>query len=372
MSWPVVDLTNVCRPKQWPTISKSDLLASGFPVYGANGRIGFYSEYNHEEPTILITCRGATCGTINVCDSQSYVTGNAMALDDLDRNRVDLRFMVYALRDADFSSVITGVAQPQITRETLSRLQVPLPALAEQKRIAGILDAADALRAKRREALAQLDSLLQATFLDLFGDPVTNPKGWEVVPLEMLCERIVDCPHSTPEYSERQTGLFCVRSADIQNGRIDLSDARHVEQPIYGDRVRRHVPRTGEVIYTREGGRLGLAAQVPPRRNICLGQRMMLFDANRKRASNAFIWGLLNSASIYKLVNAMSGGGAAPRVNIKQLRKIEAICPPVSVQHSFDKVVASVGGMAALGHTHLAELDTLFASLQSRAFRGEL
>src|ERR1700722_15147401 len=103
MSWPIVDLMNVCRPKQWPTVSKSELLASGYPVYGANGRIGFYSKYNNKKPTILITCRGATCGTINGCDSKSYVTGNAMALDDLDRDRVDLRFTVYALQQADFS-----------------------------------------------------------------------------------------------------------------------------------------------------------------------------------------------------------------------------------------------------------------------------
>ena len=102
-----------------------------------------------------------------------------MALDALDKAKADLRFVTRALESADFSTVITGVAQPQITRQTLSRLQIPLPPLAEQKRIAAILDAADALRAKRRETLAQLDTLLQSTFLDMFGDPVTNPKGWE-------------------------------------------------------------------------------------------------------------------------------------------------------------------------------------------------
>ena len=75
-----VSLSDVCRPKQWKTISKSQLTTEGYPVYGANGRIGFYSEYNHELPTLLITCRGATCGALNVCEPRSYVTGNAMAL----------------------------------------------------------------------------------------------------------------------------------------------------------------------------------------------------------------------------------------------------------------------------------------------------
>ena len=73
---------------------------------------------------------------------------------------------------------------PALNKAKLQILQIPLPPLAEQKRIAGILDAADALRAKRREALAQLDTLLQSTFLDMFGDPVTNPMGWEVTTVE--------------------------------------------------------------------------------------------------------------------------------------------------------------------------------------------
>lgn len=81
-SWPVVQLVEVTSPKQWPTITQEQLTESGFPVYGANGRIGFYSEFNHAKETVLVTCRGATCGTINICEPQSYVTGNAMSLDD--------------------------------------------------------------------------------------------------------------------------------------------------------------------------------------------------------------------------------------------------------------------------------------------------
>ena len=66
MKWPLVNLPEICRPRQWPTIQKTEMLASGFVVYGANGPIGFYSSYNHEEPTVLITCRGATSGLIVV------------------------------------------------------------------------------------------------------------------------------------------------------------------------------------------------------------------------------------------------------------------------------------------------------------------
>src|ERR1700730_3490700 len=96
--WATVSLGEICSPKQHPTISANELMASGFPVFGANGQIGFFDKFTHEKPTIAITCRGATCGTINITPQQTYISGNAMALDNLDASKVDLRFLAYALK----------------------------------------------------------------------------------------------------------------------------------------------------------------------------------------------------------------------------------------------------------------------------------
>ena len=119
-----------------------------------------------------------------------------------DKDKLDSRFLFHWVKTGVFVQrmvdVATGANYPAVSDAKIKASKIPLPPLAEQKRIAGILDAADALRAKRREALAQLDTLLQSTFLDMFGDPVTNPMGWEKPPLEDLCEKVIDCPHSTP------------------------------------------------------------------------------------------------------------------------------------------------------------------------------
>ena len=121
--------------------------------------------------------------------------------------------LVNVARDVDHGE------RPSRTSPTnLVRLKFPLPPLAEQRRIADVLDRAEALRAKRRAALAQLDSLTQSLFLDLFGDPATNPKGWPVTKLGALCEEVIDCPHATPMYADCLTEYPCVRSSDIQTG----------------------------------------------------------------------------------------------------------------------------------------------------------
>ncbi|WP_225765263.1 restriction endonuclease subunit S [Stenotrophomonas sp. Marseille-Q4652] len=125
--WAVEPLNEISSPRQWPTISGKELTESGFPVYGANGKIGFYSSYNHEHPTVLITCRGATCGTINVCEPKSYVTGNAMALDDPDPNKTTIEFLETYLNVRGLDDAITGAAQPQITRQNLQKVNVFVP-----------------------------------------------------------------------------------------------------------------------------------------------------------------------------------------------------------------------------------------------------
>ena len=134
-------LCEISSPKQWKTISSDMLIADGYPVYGANGIIGYFTEYNHECETLLITCRGATCGALNICQPYSYVNGNAMALDNLSDD-VDIKYLYYYLLNRGLSDVITGSAQPQIVRQSLDKVIVEYPSLSKQKEIRNILGTA--------------------------------------------------------------------------------------------------------------------------------------------------------------------------------------------------------------------------------------
>jgi type I restriction enzyme, S subunit len=163
-------LGNICSPKQHPTIPIKDLIQAGYPVYGANGQIGFYSAYTHARVTIAITCRGATCGTVNVVPAFSYITGNAMALDDLDEKKIDIGYLAAALRVRGFRDVISGSAQPQITRGPLLTIALPLPPLKDQRRVASILDRVSELQEKHRTVLERLEIFRNAVFLETFGD----------------------------------------------------------------------------------------------------------------------------------------------------------------------------------------------------------
>lgn len=171
-----VPLTEVCNPKQWRTIQKSDLLTEGYPVYGANGVIGYFDEFNHETETVLITCRGATCGTVRMCAPKSYVTGNAMCLDNLDEG-IDASFLMHYLRGYDFSSIISGSAQPQITRASLRRVMVPVLDKKSQLEFCRSVQRVEKAGERLYGLRSKLDSLVKSWFVEMFenrGYPRTS------------------------------------------------------------------------------------------------------------------------------------------------------------------------------------------------------
>lgn len=139
--YPQVKLGDVCNLYQPKTITSSELIEDGeYVVYGANGIIGRYDKYNHDEPEVIITCRGATCGTINITTGKCWITGNAMVAQPMDTSILDKLYLYYILVHSDLSLVITGAAQPQITRSSLKEFLIPLPSITDQYAIVKELD----------------------------------------------------------------------------------------------------------------------------------------------------------------------------------------------------------------------------------------
>ena len=177
-----VKLTDLCKPKQWKTIAKKDLQETGYPVYGANGIIGYSNTYNHEKETVVIACRG-TCGEVHLSQPKSYINGNAMSLDDLDTKRICVKYLYYALKSYDFTKIISGTSQPQITKQGLEKVNLSICPLSEQYKIVEVLTRVNNLLSFRQQQLQLLDDLVKSQFIEMFGDCKLNPKGWDTVKL---------------------------------------------------------------------------------------------------------------------------------------------------------------------------------------------
>ena len=282
-------------------------------------------------------------------------------------------FLFHFLNTLDFYSLANKTSVPALRKSDLQRIQVPFPPIAEQKRIAAILDKAEELRGLRRKALGELDAIVQSIFLKMFGNPLTNPNKFPIQKLGEICSRVMDCPHSTPTYATRNTPYACVRSSDIQNSELVFNEVKYVELEEYKKRIERGAPQLGDVIYCREGARFGNAALVIDNTSlVCLGQRMMMFRPESSKANGEFVWGYLSSPIAYHQALREVGGSASPHINIRDIIAFQIPVPPLIKQQEFARRVQAIEQLKTIHRESLAHLDALFASLQHRAFRGEL
>jgi type I restriction enzyme S subunit len=190
VSWITSTLQESCDMYQPATITSKELVPDGpYPVYGANGVIGRYDRFNHEEPQLLITCRGATCGSINVSEPRSWITGNSMVIRPKTQ-AIDLRFLEYQLRGGvDLGAAITGAAQPQITRTNLNPITVQYPSsVQEQHRIVTILDEAfEGIATAKAHAEQNLVNAAEV-FAQHREILLTQNAGWAEAELSALCD----------------------------------------------------------------------------------------------------------------------------------------------------------------------------------------
>ena len=188
---------------------------------------------------------------------------------------------------------------------------------------------------ERKKELDNLEMFVKARFVEMFGDPVYNPKGWPMSRLEDVCTSIVDCPHSTPHYTDVNTGYICIRTSVVKKNKILWDKVEYIPEEEYEYRIQRKRPSLNDVVYTREGAILGIAAVIDRGCNIALGQRMMLLTPNINKCNPIFLSTVMNIESFfYKAIQGVSGS-ASPHINVGDIKNFSIIIPPIQQQNQF-------------------------------------
>lgn len=358
----IIKLVEICNPKQWKTIPTGDLLDEGYPVYGANGIIGYYGEYNHENPVVAITCRGATCGSINITAPHAYVTGNAMCLDDV-REDIEIEYLYYCLKHYDFKGVISGSAQPQITRQGLNKVDISICSHEEQLNIIDRLRKVEAIIKLREDELLELDNLIKARFVELFGNPIINEKGWNTAELNSVCDGIGDGLHGTPEYDESGDYPF-INGNNLMNGIIEITPAtKMVNEETY----RKHfIELTDNAILLSINGTLGKLA-------FYNGEAVMLGKSacycNLKPEINReFVYGVMKTDAFMGFLESNATASTIKNVGLKAIRGFRLILPPEELQTEFVEFSKQVDKSKVAVQKALDEAQLLFDSLMQEYF----
>jgi type I restriction enzyme S subunit len=294
--------------------------------------------------------------------------------------KTDARYLLHYLRQdnvrADGARRMTGSGgQRRVPASFLSELQVPLPPLAEQRRIAAILDQAEALRAQRRAAIAQLDSLGQAIFLEMFGDVCANDRGW---PADKALGDVADIASGVTKgrnlHGKAARLVPYLAVANVQDKSLKLEGVKSIEAT--GDEIRRYRLHKNDLLLT-EGGdpdKLGRGTLWNDELPEAIHQNHIFrVRVTSSEVTPLFLNWLVGSqrGKQYFLRSAKQTTGIAS-INMTQLRGFPLLLPPIAVQEAFAGRVQAVEKLKITHRTALARLDELFISLQHRAFRGEL
>ncbi|WP_396903367.1 restriction endonuclease subunit S [Mycolicibacterium sp.] len=241
-------------------------------------------------------------------------------------------------------------------------LSIEIPPLNEQRRTAAILDRADRLRVKQDEVVEHLKLLVGSVFHNSFSN-----EAWPSKRLDELAE-VVDCPHSTPHWTD--SGEVCIRTSNLVRGGWDWTDKRYVSQAEYSDRSQRGEALPGDIILSREGT-VGVAAIVEDGMKLCMGQRLVRVRTLERLTPEYTLQFLLHALHPDRIGFAMVGS-TARHLNVKDLRSLPIPVPPITLQKEFAYRVFLIHQLRKSKVRTSARLDELFASLQSRTFRGEL
>ena len=375
--WQTKTLGDICEMYQPKTISGKDMVEDGpYPVYGANGVIGRYNQFNHEEPQLLITCRGATCGSVNISAPRSWVTGNAMVVRPKSKS-LEMRYLEYLFRGGiDISKAITGAAQPQITRTNLEPLEISFPeSLDEQQRIVGLLDEAfeglATAKANAEKNLQDARSLFESHLQSVFSK---RGPGWVEKSLEELGTITSSKRIFKSEYVE--SGVPFYRTKEIKqlaNGRditteLFISEARYKEiKTGFG------VPKEGDILLTAIGT-IGEIWVVEGDNNFYFKDGNVLWLKEFTSINPGFLRYVL--VSFVESLNKMAHGSAYSALPIQRLNAHRIFLPSPAEQEvivaTLDSLDEETQRLARLYERKLAALEALKRSLLHQAFSGEL
>ena len=287
----------------------------------------------------------------------------------LDQNYL-IRFLPKALKDIEDKTPFVTVKHLSV--KDINNIQIPLPPLAEQRRIAAILDQSDELRQKRQQAIEKLDQLLQATFIDMFGDPVSNPKGWEIFKSKVLFQDPPRIGTTTPANGQ---GIPVVRVGELGQFYIDFDKCGRVQ--ISESDFKKYELKNGDLVLARAIGsknQLGKCSYFSEYfEPVCIDSHVMRLRPDSKKMHPLWFYFLLSSDQGKKILQSKGGATAVQfNINSAQANDLDIALPPLSEQAKFVEIANKILKNKDSHIKSLEKNNLLFSSLQNQAFNGTL
>lgn len=371
-----VELSKVIHVHYGSALKEAERDQSGaHEVFGSSGFVGHHSANLFDYPSIVIGRKGSV-GSVTYAPNGGWAIDTAFFVELLTPKTTDLRYLFYALKNAQLAKYTITTSIPGLSRNDIYRTRIFLPDIEEQRRIADILDKADAIRRKRKEAIALTEELLRSAFLEMFGDPVTNPMGW---PTASLGDEAEQMKYGTSEKCDanEKIGTPVLRIPNVVGGQVDWNDLKYAALSEKETRDLRL--RAGDVLFVRSNGnpayiaRCAVVSDSDERRGALFASYLIRVRLQSGRLSPTYVAAAL-SAESYRARLTSEARTTAGNYNISTegLRRLIVPAAPITRQTQFARLVESTRAAIARDGRAFVQAEDLFNSLVARAFSGAM
>jgi type I restriction enzyme, S subunit len=263
--------------------------------------------------------------------------------------------------------VARGVAQKTVTLSSLRNFQIHLPPLAEQRRIAAILDKADELRRKRKRALDLIQNLIESSFIQMFGDERSS--RFEVKRLDAVTDQITDGAHFTPTYVEK--GVPFLRVTDLQNKTIDWARVKYIPQEEHNELLVRCRPEPGDILLSKNGT-IGISRYIDWAKAFSIFVSLCLIKPTKSILSGVYLASFLKTNAAQRQFRQHAKTGTVTNLHLVEIRKLLIPIPPLNIQREWEALESRFRYEADKHAKAASGIESLFSSLQDRAFSGHM
>lgn len=335
-----------------------------YPIYGSGGIMGYANDYICKAETVVIGRKGSINKPIFV-ETPFWNVDTAFGLC-ANSEKLNSKYLYYFCEKFDFEKLNTTVTIPSLTKSNLLNVDIPLPNLEKQKQIVELLDKVTSLIFLRKQQLSKLDELVKARFVEMFGDPVTNPKGYEKYKLENLARKISDGVHSKPDYTE--TGRPFLSVVNINKGVINFKNCKYVSEDAYQKMIKSTHPERGDVLYTKVGATYGIPAYVDTDIAFCLYVSVCLIKPKREVINPRFLSLSMEMPYVKHQADRRIKGIGVPDLHLNQISEFEILCPPLKEQDIFIYFVERLDGEKRVVQQSLDKLELMKKALMQEYF----
>lgn len=260
----------------------------------------------------------------------------------------------------------SGATQKAITNSGLEKINVNIPLFSKQDHIVKQFDLLTDIIKKYQSQLEKLDFLIKSRFIEMFGDPVQNPMGWEVKKLGNICTKISDGVHAKPEYTS--TGKPFISVVNINSGKLLFDDCKYVSEEAYEKMIKSTHPEKGDVLYTKVGATYGIPALVDTDKDFCLYVSVALLKPKSEIVNSQFLTISMAQPYIKNQADKRIKGIGVPDLHLNQIREFDILLPPLELQNQFKDFVQQIDKSKFAVQKSLEKAESLYKSLMQRYF----